>query len=113
MVKFAYHLRLGSEDNERSIVYGHCMILSEESTYYPYNCFSHRFSKFSRRKCKCRFCLAERNHILNNRAITNNINIFSHLPYKSKKLTRPGNLSEDDVKRAYPELGINEEVAGI
>ena len=112
MIRFQYQLKLGNKEKEKTIIYGHNVILCEGSTYYPYECFYHRFTRFSTKKCKCIECLRERNHILRYRAVTSNINVFSHLPFRRKKL-RPNPFFYEEINDAYPELGIDEEKSFI
>ena len=108
MLEFQCQLELGNTEKRKSIIYGQNVILSKESTFYPFECFYHRFTRFSTKKCKCIECFWERNHILKYRAETSNINVFSHLPYRRKKL-RPNPYSYEDMNDAFPELQIDED----
>ena len=113
MLRFKSQLRFDNkklEENEKrnTIIYGHHVCLNEESTYYPYECFYHRFTRFSTKKCNCIDCLREQNRILSCRRVTSNINILSHLPLREKKL-RQNPFFCEGMNYAFPELQIDED----
>ena len=116
MLNFKSQLRFSNnklEKNEKrnTIIFGHHVRLNEESTYYPFECFFHRFTRMSTKKCNCIDCIRERNHILSCRKITNTLNILSHLPFRKNFRQNP--LFCESINYAYPELQIDKDTLFI
>ena len=116
MLNFKSQLRFSNnklEKNEKrnTIIFGHHVRLNDESTYFPFECFFHRFTRMSTKKCKCIDCIRERNRILSCRKITSVLNILSHLPFRKNNRQNP--FFSESINYAYPELQIDKDTLFI
>ena len=116
MLNFKSQLRFSNnklEKNEKrnTIIFGHHVRLNDESTYFPFECFFHRFTRMSAKKCKCTDCTRERHRILSCRKITSVLNILSHLPFRKNNRQNP--LFSESINYAYPELQIDKDTLFI
>ena len=103
--------KLEKNEKRNTIIFGHHVRLNDESTYFPFECFFHRFTRMSTKKCKCIDCIRERNRILSCRKITSTLNILSHLPFRKNFRQNP--LFCESINHAYPELQIDKDTLFI
>ena len=83
----------------------HKVLLSELDTYYPYECFSYRFTRIRGvKKCSCKECLIMKKDILEYRDNIWRIHSLSHLPFERKNLKRVG--IDDEKLQANEQLQI-------